>query len=49
MTEEEFRKLVQIKVAEAKLSHYANKITDIIGEVYMKGFDDGFNIGTKIK
>lgn len=49
MTEEEFRKLVQIKLAEANLSQYANKITDIIGEVYMKGLTDGFDIGTKIK
>ena len=49
MTEVEFRKLVQIKFAEANLSQYAKKIIDIIGEVYMKGFNDGFNIGTKIK
>lgn len=49
MTEEEFRKLVQIKLAEANLLQYTNKITEIIGEVYMKGLMDGFNIGTKIK
>lgn len=49
MTEEEFRKLVRIKVSEANLSQYTNKIADIIGEVYMKGLMDGFDIGTKIK
>lgn len=49
MTEEEFRKLVRIKVSEANLSQYANRITEIISEIYMKGVNDGFEIGTKIK
>lgn len=49
MTEEEFRKLVRIKVSEANLSQYANRITEIISELYMKGVNDGFEIATKIK
>lgn len=49
MTEEEFRKFVKMKVSEANLTQYANRIADIISEVYMKGFTDGFDIGTKIK
>lgn len=49
MTEKEFRKFVQIKLVEANLSQYANKITSVICDVYEKGFKDGFDIGTKIK
>lgn len=49
MTEEEFRKFVKMKVSEANLTQYANRITEIISEIYMKGVNDGFEIGTKIK
>ena len=49
MTEEEFRKLVQDKLKEANLSQYTTSCTDIILEAYNKGFNDGFEIATKIK
>lgn len=49
MTEAEFRKLVQDKLKEANLSSYTKNMTDIICDVYEKGVNDGFEIGTKIK
>lgn len=49
MTEEEFRKLVQDKLKEANLSSCIKDMADIICNVYEKGFNDGFEIGTKIK
>ena len=49
MTREEFSKLVQDKLKEANISNYTKNMADIICDVYEKGFNDGFEIATKIK
>lgn len=49
MTEEELIKLMRVKMAEANLKKHTTDIANLLCDIYMKGFTDGFDIGTKIK
>lgn len=49
MTEEEFNELVRAKIKDANLPQYANKITDIICDVYQRGLCDGMKIAREIR
>lgn len=49
MTEQEFRELMREKLKASGLQESVSKIAEMMTDAYCKGFEDGMEVGVKLK